>query len=118
MYKDTYVNLDARNNFLKNLKELRIKKLSMNGKTLIAFNKEYTEIIGIYLCQRLAGEALNIKYYNDITNVCSGKHKSINGYGFIHEDKFNDFLSNITDNNLKNKLLKQYNKLKNKDVMN
>ena len=118
MYKDTYVNLDARNNFLKNLKELRIKKLSMNGKTLIAFNKEYTEIIGIYLCQRLAGEALNIKYYNDITNVCSGKHKSINGYGFIHEDKFNDFLSNITDNNLKNKLLKQYNKFKKKYIIN
>lgn len=118
MYKDTYVNLDDRNNFLKNLRELRIKKLSMNGKKLIAFNKDYTEIIGIYLCQRLAGEALNIKYYSDITYVCSGKHKSINGYGFIHEDKFNDFLSNITDNNLKNKLLKQYNKLKNKDIVN
>lgn len=109
MYETTYNNLKYRNTFLENLKKLRIKKLAMNGKSIIVFNKEYTNIIGIYLCQRLAGKSLNIKYYENISYVCSGKLKSINGYGFIHEDKFDDFLSTIKNECLRNKLIKQYN---------
>lgn len=116
MYESTYNNLNDRNIFLENLKKLRIKKLAMNGKPIIAFNNDYTNIIGIYLCQRLAGKSLNIKYYDNISYVCSGKNKSINGYGFIHEEKFDDFLTTIQDENLKNKLIKQYNIFKIREI--
>lgn len=115
IYKEDYIDLTKRNKFINSIKKLKVKKLKMNAKPIIAFDKKYNNIIGYFYSNRHAGEFLHIKSYSNIPYVCNGKLKTVGGYGFVYEKDLDNFLS-MQDINMKQHLYQQYIDYKNKMV--
>ena len=108
MYKSDYIDKIKRQNYISKINQLRTKKLQMNANPVIVFDKNYTNIIGYFYSNRIAGEVLKIKSYTNISYVCNGKIKTAVGYGFIYEKDFDAFL-NKCDKDKVQHLYEQYN---------
>lgn len=79
---------------------------------VLVFDKEYTHIIGKYKDIKETITTLNIKRNeSSLRKISKDLNKeTFNGYGYLKEDLFEDFLQTVSDKNLINSLREEYNK--------